>query len=437
MLRAVPGLRSFGRPGAALGGVVLLVVVTGGAWLALGRGGNGGAGNDARTALAVATDSVGGAKPGVGRDSGLTARTDEAKPQAARAPKAPAVVTMGESSGAKPPVTADLRQANSGTALAREKAAGEQSKPAGDAKTHAVDGGDAAPDAPEGRRQQVAPPEHTDIAKPQAAAPSHAQGANVNRSGSRLQAGLDLVAQNKPVEARAALSAALTAPDVSEADADRIRLELGKIADRLVFGTEVVPGDPYAGSYTIQSGDALARIPKSQKLAVDWRFLQRINKISAPERIQVGQRIKTVKGPFHAVVSKRDYRMDIYLGNGPEKVYVRSYAVGLGEYDSTPEGVFIVKPNSKLVNPQWTNPRTGERFPADDPKNPIGERWIGLEGVTESLRDVMGIGIHGTIDPDSIGQQRSMGCIRMKGEDVAVAYELLMEGISTVEVRGE
>jgi lipoprotein-anchoring transpeptidase ErfK/SrfK len=67
--------------------------------------------------------------------------------------------------------------------------------------------------------------------------------------------------------------------------------------------------------------------------------------------------------------------------------------------------------------------------------NPIGERWIGLEGIEERTKDLSGLGIHGTIEPDTIGTQASMGCIRMGSNDVSQVYEMLAEGISTVEIR--
>ncbi|MEO0716931.1 MAG: L,D-transpeptidase, partial [Planctomycetota bacterium] len=88
---------------------------------------------------------------------------------------------------------------------------------------------------------------------------------------------------------------------------------------------------------------------------------------------------------------------------------------------------------SKLVNPRWTNPRTGEHFEADDPENPIGEHWIGLQGLGESAV-WEGYGIHGTTDPGSIGEDRSMGCVRLGHEDVAFVYELLVDGVSVVVI---
>jgi hypothetical protein len=257
----------------------------------------------------------------------------------------------------------------------------------------------------------------------------------------RMAAGMDLLARNKAVDARKLLTEALLTPAgagaLSTADADRVRTTLSELNQKLVFGTEVAPNDPYARIYAIEAGDVLAKLTRKLSLNVDWRFLQRINRLQDPTRIQVGQKIKIVTGPFHAVVNKRDFRLDLYMGNGDSRVFVRSFPVGLGEFDATPEGVFMIRPNSKLINPEWVNPRTGERFFADDPNNPIGERWIGLVGVSDNIRDLSGYGIHGTIDPDSIGRQKSMGCVRMNEEDVGLIYEVLMENVSRVEIQGE
>ena len=45
-----------------------------------------------------------------------------------------------------------------------------------------------------------------------------------------------------------------------------------------------------------------------------------------------------------------------------------------------------------------------------------------------------GYGIHGTIEPESIGKAVSLGCIRMHNEDVAFVYKLMMPGKSTVTI---
>jgi lipoprotein-anchoring transpeptidase ErfK/SrfK len=47
---------------------------------------------------------------------------------------------------------------------------------------------------------------------------------------------------------------------------------------------------------------------------------------------------------------------------------------------------------------------------------------------------ITGYGIHGTIDPGSIGKNLSMGCVRLRDEDIALVFELLAERISVVEI---
>jgi hypothetical protein len=215
-----------------------------------------------------------------------------------------------------------------------------------------------------------------------------------------------------------------------------IRADLTKINDDLVFSPRLAPDDPWTLSYTVQPGDSLVRINQRQGLAPDWRLIQRINRMSNPNRLQVGQRLKLLRGPFHAVVTKSAFRLDLYMGpaDRPEQwLYIRSFSVGLGEGGSTPTGTFVVKRNSKLINPHWINPRTGQHFAADDPLNPIGEHWIGLEG-TGDAAGYAGYGLHGTIDASSIGRELSMGCVRMADEDIALIYELLGEQVSVVRI---
>ncbi len=240
----------------------------------------------------------------------------------------------------------------------------------------------------------------------------------------------------EPVIARQLLTKALIDARTSDGERARLRDELARLNDELVFSPRAIQGDPFVAVYAVQSGDALEKIARKNGLATHWRLIQRVNRLANPNRIQLNQKLKLVKGPFHAVVIKSAYRMDLYMGDPAkphEWVFVRSLRVGLGEGNSTPTGDFVVRRGSKLENPHWVNPRTGEQFSKDDPKNPIGERWIGLEGLGQSAAST-GYGIHGTIDPDSIGQQRSMGCVRLGEGDVELVYDLLGEGVSAVRI---
>lgn len=256
--------------------------------------------------------------------------------------------------------------------------------------------------------------------------------------------------EGKLADARAALNRVLLDRRTPESERGALRRWISDLNETLVFSPTVVAGDPLAQSYTVVGGDSLPVINRKLGLTTEYMLIARLNKLADPSRIQIGQRLKVVNGPFHAVVSKSAYRMDIYAGDPPSPssvgtsmlacgaepgwVYIRSFPVGLGENDGTPVANFVVRPNSKLVNPEWRNPRTGERFAANDPKNPIGERWIGLDGLDEASRGHTGFGVHGTIDPDSIGRSMSMGCIRLGDRDVEIVYELLAPRVSVVKV---
>jgi lipoprotein-anchoring transpeptidase ErfK/SrfK len=250
-----------------------------------------------------------------------------------------------------------------------------------------------------------------------------------------LEAGMQLLDNGQYVAARMQLSNALRSGTLTEGEEAQARGVLTDISDTLVFSPHIDGEDQYSIEYIIRGGDTLSGIVHKMGLQVDWRFIQRINGIKQASGIRPGQNLKLVTGPFHAIIHKDTYRIDIYLGDGDEQVFVHSYRVGLGEYNSTPTGLFKVRKNSKLVNPTWINPRTREFFSADNPDNPIGERWVGLQGIEERTKDLTGLGIHGTIEPQTIGTQASMGCVRMHAEDVTQIYEMLSEGISTVEIR--
>ncbi|MFK7884198.1 MAG: L,D-transpeptidase family protein [Phycisphaerales bacterium] len=270
--------------------------------------------------------------------------------------------------------------------------------------------------------------------------PRNTNNSNSNLGTGRVRLQIDtarrLVAENDRVGARALLSRVLRDPNLDPDEANLVRDELTEINEQLVFGRLVEPGDMLVEEYKVVSGDSLSRISSRRELASHWKLIQRVNGLSDPTRIRLGQTLKLVRGPFHAVVDKSDFRLDVWHGppSDPSRwVYIRSFDVGLGEFGGTPVGTFVVSAN-KLENPGWVNPRDSrERYEPNDPMNPIGEFWLGLRGVGESA-DVTGYGIHGTIEPDSVGQNRSMGCVRLRDSDIAMVYELLAERVSRVDI---
>lgn len=105
--------------------------------------------------------------------------------------------------------------------------------------------------------------------------------------------------------------------------------------------------------------------------------------------------------PLEIVVDKSTHRLAVVQGN----IIVRSYKVGLGA-DRTPEGSFYI--SEKVKNPNGSDNGT------------FGSRGMTLSNTLYA--------IHGTDEPDSIGKDESLGCIRMGKADVEELYDLVPLG---------
>jgi lipoprotein-anchoring transpeptidase ErfK/SrfK len=237
------------------------------------------------------------------------------------------------------------------------------------------------------------------------------------------------------VGARAAMNEALHSNRLSEGDAAAVRSALVEINRKLVFSPQRFAADPHVDAVTVQS--AREMVISAKQHAIPWESVCRINGVS-DRKLRPGQTLKVPNGPFHAVVDKSDFRLDVYLGALPGEsgaLFITSIPVGLGKDDSTPTGLWSVPSGGKTKNPHWTNPRTNETFEGNDPKNPLGGFWIALRGEDGEAVGKTSYGIHGTIEPESVGRQASMGCVRLKQEDIALLYDLLTDGKSRVMVR--
>jgi hypothetical protein len=104
--------------------------------------------------------------------------------------------------------------------------------------------------------------------------------------------------------------------------------------------------------------------------------------------------------PLEIVVDVSNHTLAV-VHNG---LIVRGYRVGLGG-SKTPEGSFFI--SEKVRDPNG------------------GESVFGTRGMT--LSNTL-YAIHGTDDPDSIGKDESLGCIRMGQEDVEELFDLVPLG---------
>jgi L,D-transpeptidase ErfK/SrfK len=112
--------------------------------------------------------------------------------------------------------------------------------------------------------------------------------------------------------------------------------------------------------------------------------------------------------------------MTLYV-NGQRR---EQFTIGLGEGESTPKGDFTI--GTKLTDPDWFN--RGEVVPAGDPDNLIGKRWLGLarNGALTPY------GIHPTNDLNSLGGDKSRGCIRVTESDANTLFRLCPVGTKVV-----
>jgi lipoprotein-anchoring transpeptidase ErfK/SrfK len=176
---------------------------------------------------------------------------------------------------------------------------------------------------------------------------------------------------------------------------------LQQVSHRIYFQST----NHYMDPYEVQPGDVLQTV--AREYGVPWQYLAKLNR-TKPERIRPGQKLKVIEGPFSAVVDLSDFRMTIHAHGH----FVGEFAVGIGRDGTTPIGKFTVK--EKLADPTYYGPEGVVSH--DDPNNPLGEYWLDLGD---------SYGIHGTIDPDSIGKADSKGCIRLRDADIAAVYDLL------------
>jgi len=230
------------------------------------------------------------------------------------------------------------------------------------------------------------------------------------------------------VEARDSLNQAMRMP-MGPKQREYVKAQLSELSNLWLFSRTILPNDPLCESYKVKPGDILESIGKEHK--VPYEILIDINKITNPRALQSGRSYKVVNGPFHAKVYRSTFTMDIYLQN----TYVCSYKVGLGRSDTpTPTGIWRLRPGGKAYATSWRDPDTGRLYQPEDPDYPLGSRWMALDGLSGEAKDREGFGIHGTKEPDQIGTAGSRGCIRMYNGEAIKVYNMLIEGLSQVEV---
>jgi lipoprotein-anchoring transpeptidase ErfK/SrfK len=97
---------------------------------------------------------------------------------------------------------------------------------------------------------------------------------------------------------------------------------------------------------------------------------------------------------------------------------VQTLSVATGAMPSyTPEGLFYLK--EKIKNrPYYT-----QHIKGGDPRNPLGDRWLGFPAKMKNGQTSYVYAIHGNNNESSIGKHVSLGCIRMHNQEIRWLYD--------------
>jgi hypothetical protein len=259
-----------------------------------------------------------------------------------------------------------------------------------------------------------------------------------------MEQGMQLAAAKEFVAARSALADALNTAALPPAQADAVRQKLVALVNETLLSSRKHPHDPCVVWYKFKFGEKLARIERTLKLHVPTQLLLKINGIADARTIQAGQTLKLLRGPFHAIISKGAFALDLYLEEAGTRrlIFVRRLRVGVGQDGSTPVGRWRVAKGKKMDKAAWTPPVTSKlprrKILWGERGYPLGKKgyWIALEGIEGNIYTAEdGFGIHGTDDPNSIGRASSLGCIRLVDQDIELVFATLYEYWSTVTVR--
>jgi lipoprotein-anchoring transpeptidase ErfK/SrfK len=172
---------------------------------------------------------------------------------------------------------------------------------------------------------------------------------------------------------------------------------------------------PQTVMHDVVPGDSLGKLAKQYNTTKE--LIKKSNGIKS-DVIRVGQKLRIWTAPFNVFVDKSQNILLLKTGDEVLKIY----RVSTGSNNITPVGEYKIA--SKLVDPVWFKPGSAP-IPPESPENVIGTRWMGFDSNPH-------YGIHGTTEPDKIGQQVTAGCVRMRNPEVEELFDLLPIGTEVV-----
>ena len=192
------------------------------------------------------------------------------------------------------------------------------------------------------------------------------------------------------------------------------------------------PVNPAESAVTVavRAGDSLSRIAQRHHTTVE--ALRHYNKLKK-DVIRIGQKLRVIPGPWRITVDKGRRVLTLErLGDGKWSEFAK-FPVGLGRLNSTPDAQFVI--STRLRHPDWYMP-DGRIYRYGDPENQLGDYFLKLAMTGTPDKPLLGYGIHGTPDENSVGKNWSNGCVRMKNRDIEILYYLVPSGTPVQIVSG-
>lgn len=227
----------------------------------------------------------------------------------------------------------------------------------------------------------------------------------------------DAMRAGDPVKARQLAESVLDMKKLPESNSLWLRVvQVLSSANTKLLLTDI----PFPGrkiNYVCKSTDYLQNIASAHNTSIE--LIQVSNNMKSVDcSVWEGRVFRIYKGAWRIRISKKTLLLYLYDGDKLFKIY----HVGIGRENRTPEGAFIVR--SKIKEPTWYAPG-GKIIPYSGTHNVIGSRWISLAPEAGTDNGLLGYGIHGTSDPDSIGKSVSNGCVRMRNAEVEELFMII------------
>lgn len=184
---------------------------------------------------------------------------------------------------------------------------------------------------------------------------------------------------------------------------------------------------------TVNPGESLTHVARRTKsMHGEPGLIFLLNGIHPKTPVRAGAKLVVTKGTWSIFVDKTLFKLWLCYEGAPYKAY--DVCVGRIENGEckTPAATWTL--DVKNPKPTWTAPpdwlekeNLKNPIPYGHAKNPLGEYWLGL-----STAGYNGFGIHGTNEPDTMGKNASMGCVRMRNNDIVEIAMCAWKGMSVV-----